>query len=65
MKHYQAVTRVALVGAGSVEFARNLVTDVGSCPESSGRPRFAPPDIRAGRLPHAALLAALRWNCAP
>jgi alpha-galactosidase len=57
MKHYQAVTKVAFVGAGSVEFARNLVTDVGSCPEFSGRPRFALHDIRAGRLAHVALLA--------
>jgi alpha-galactosidase len=57
MKHYQAVTKVAFVGAGSVEFARNLVTDVGSCPEFSGRPRFALQGIHAGRLAHAALLA--------
>jgi alpha-galactosidase len=57
MKHYQAVTKVAFVGAGSVEFARNLVTDVGSRPEFSGRPCFPPHDVRAGRLTHAKLLA--------
>jgi alpha-galactosidase len=57
MKHYQAVTKVAFVGAGSVEFARNLVTDVGSCPEFSDRPPFALHDIRAGRVTHTALPA--------
>lgn len=56
MEHYQAVVKVAFIGAGSVEFTRNVVTDLCSYPELSGL-RFALHDISAERLAHAELLA--------
>ncbi len=49
--------KVAFVGAGSVEFTRNVVTDLCSYPEFSGRLHFALHDISPGRLAHAELLA--------
>ncbi len=57
MKHYRAVIKVTFVGAGSVEFTRNVVTDLCSYPELSGRLHFALHDISAERLAHAELLA--------
>ena len=57
MKHYRAVIKVTFVGAGSVEFTRNVVTDLCSYPEFSGRLHFALHDISAERLAHAELLA--------
>lgn len=49
--------KVTFVGAGSVEFTRNVVTDLCSYPELSGRLHFALHDISAERLAHAELLA--------
>jgi alpha-galactosidase len=57
MEHYRAVIKVTFVGAGSVEFTRNVVTDLCSYPEFSGRLHFALHDISAERLAHAELLA--------
>jgi alpha-galactosidase len=50
------VVKVAFIGAGSVEFTRNVVTDLCSYPELGGL-RFALHDISAERLAHAELLA--------
>jgi alpha-galactosidase len=57
MKHYRAVIKVTFVGAGSVEFTRNVVTDLCSYPEFSDTLHFALHDISAERLAHAELLA--------
>jgi alpha-galactosidase len=48
-----AVTKVAIVGAGSVEFTRNILTDLSSYPELRGRLTFALHDIDAERLAYA------------
>ncbi|HEV8220252.1 MAG TPA: hypothetical protein VGQ05_08320 [Streptosporangiaceae bacterium] len=42
--------KVAFIGAGSVEFTRNVVTDLCSYPELTGRLHFALHDISAERL---------------
>ena len=42
--------KVAFIGAGSVEFTRNVVTDLCSYPELNGRLHFALHDISAERL---------------
>ena len=41
MEHWQVVIRVAFIGAGSVEFARNVVTDLCSYPELTCGPCWA------------------------
>ncbi len=56
MEHYRAVIKVAFVGAGSIEFTRNVATDLCGYPEFRGRLHFALHDISPGRLAHAELL---------
>jgi alpha-galactosidase len=53
MKHYRAVIRVAFAGAGSIEFTRNVVTDLCSYPEFRGGLHLALHDIDADRLAYA------------
>ncbi|HEY2267219.1 MAG TPA: alpha-glucosidase/alpha-galactosidase, partial [Streptosporangiaceae bacterium] len=48
---------VAFVGAGSVEFTRNVVTDLCGYPEFRGQLRLTLYDISAERLAHAERLA--------
>jgi alpha-galactosidase len=48
---------VAFIGAGSVEFTRNVVTDLCGYPEFRGELHFALYDISAERLAHAERLA--------
>jgi alpha-galactosidase len=48
---------VAFIGAGSVEFTRNVVTDLCSYPELHGRLELALHDIDAERLGHARHMA--------
>jgi alpha-galactosidase len=57
MKHSQAVIKVTFVGAGSIEFTRNVVTDLCAYPELRGRLELALYDISAGRLAYAERLA--------
>ena len=57
MEHLRVVIKVAFIGAGSVEFTRNVVTDLCSYPELAGRLHFALHDISAGRLSWADRLA--------
>jgi alpha-galactosidase len=49
--------KVAFIGAGSVEFTRNVVTDLCSYPELHGTFELALHDIDAERLGHAAAMA--------
>lgn len=58
MEHYRAVIKVTFVGAGSIEFTRNVVTDLCSYPEFRGGLRLALQDISAQRLAHAQRLAS-------
>jgi alpha-galactosidase len=51
------VIKVAFIGAGSVEFTRNVVTDLCSYPELDGQLHFALHDISAERLSWADRLA--------
>src|SRR5262249_8876798 len=51
------VVKVAFVGAGSVEFTRNVVTDLCGYPELSGQLELSLQDISASRLEHAEALA--------
>src|SRR2546421_4005977 len=51
------VMTVAFIGAGSVEFTRNVVTDLCGYPEFRGDLHFALYDISAERLAHAERLA--------
>jgi alpha-galactosidase len=51
------VIKVTFVGAGSIEFTRNVVTDLCSYPEFHGRLHLSLYDISAGRLAHAERLA--------
>jgi alpha-galactosidase len=51
------VVKVAFVGAGSVEFTRNVVTDLCGYPELSGNLELSLQDISAQRLEHAEALA--------
>src|SRR6201997_2799127 len=53
MKHSQAVIKVTFVGAGSIEFTRNVVTDLCGYPELRGRLELALYDISAERLAYA------------
>src|SRR5215468_8558756 len=52
-----SVLKVTFVGAGSVEFTRNVVTDLCGYPEFRGGLRLALYDISAERLAHAERLA--------
>lgn len=49
--------KVAFIGAGSVEFTRNVVTDLCSYPELQGQFELALHDIDAERLGHAQTMA--------
>jgi alpha-galactosidase len=54
------VTKVAFIGAGSIEFTRNVVTDLCTFPEfRAGGLELALHDIDAERLAHAEALARL------
>src|SRR5258705_10963262 len=57
MEHYRAVIKVTFVGAGSIEFTRNVVTDLCAYPEFRGGLHLALYDISAERLAHAERLA--------
>ena len=50
------MAKVAFIGAGSVEFTRNLVTDLCSLPHLRGSLEFALHDIDGRRLDHAAAM---------
>lgn len=50
------MTKIAFIGAGSVEFTRNVVTDLCSQPHLQGGLHFALHDIDARRLDHAEAL---------
>ena len=58
MEHYRAVINVTFIGAGSVEFTRNVATDLCSYPEFRGGLHFALYDISAERLAHAQRLVS-------
>src|SRR5215831_7494801 len=51
------VVKVAFIGAGSVEFTRNVVTDLSGYPELAGGLDLALHDVSAERLGHARALA--------
>jgi alpha-galactosidase len=51
------VVKVAFIGAGSVEFTRNVVTDLCGYPELTGGLELALHDINSERLAHAHALA--------
>jgi alpha-galactosidase len=53
MEHFRAVTKVAFIGAGSIEFTRNVVTDLCSFTELGGDLELALHDISADRLAFA------------
>jgi alpha-galactosidase len=55
MKHFRAVTRVAFIGAGSIEFTRNVVTDLCSY-RGLGQLQLSLHDISAERLEFASRL---------
>ncbi len=57
MKHCATVIKVTFIGAGSIEFTRNVVTDLCSFPEFAGKLHFALHDISPERLAHAERLA--------
>ena len=57
MKHSRAVIKVTFVGAGSIEFTRNVVTDLCGYPELRGRLELALYDISPDRLAYAERLA--------
>jgi len=52
------VTRIAIIGAGSVEFTRNIVADLCGFPELHGSITLALHDIDEERLAYAGLAAA-------
>jgi alpha-galactosidase/6-phospho-beta-glucosidase family protein len=52
------VVKVAFIGADSVEFTRNVVTNLCSCPELTGDLDLALHDVSAERFAHAQALAA-------
>jgi len=56
MEHCRAVVTVAFIGAGSIEFTRNVVTDLCSYPEFAGDLTLALHDISAERLAFAGAL---------
>ena len=51
------MVKVAFIGAGSVEFTRNVVTDLCGYPELGGELHLALHDVSATRLEHAEVLA--------
>ncbi len=51
------MVKIAFIGAGSVEFTRNVVTDLCGFPELHGRLELALHDIDAERLGHAGTMA--------
>jgi alpha-galactosidase len=51
------MAKIAFIGAGSVEFTRNVVTDLCGYPELHGRLELALHDINAERLGHAETMA--------
>jgi alpha-galactosidase len=53
MEHFRAVTKVAFIGAGSIEFTRNVATDLCSFTELGGVLELALHDISAERLAFA------------
>jgi len=53
MEHFRAVTKVAFIGAGSIEFTRNVVTDLCGYPEFAGQLHLSLYDISAERLDFA------------
>src|ERR1039457_4056867 len=57
MEHCRDVIKVTFVGAGSVEFTRNVVTDLCGYPEFRGELHLSLYDISAERLAHAEQLA--------
>ena len=57
MQHCRAVVKVAFVGAGSIEFTRNVVTDLCGYPELKGELELSLHDISEHRLAHATALA--------
>jgi alpha-galactosidase len=57
MRHSQAVIKVTFVGAGSIEFTRNVVTDLCGYLEFHGRLHLSLYDIKPERLAHAERLA--------
>src|SRR5450755_2199903 len=57
MRHRRAVIKVTFIGAGSIEFTRNVVTDLCSYPEFHGRLDLALYDISSERLAFAEHLA--------
>src|SRR6516164_5286527 len=52
-----SVLKVTFIGAGSVEFTRNVVTDLCGYPELGGELHLALHDVSAERLGHAEVLA--------
>jgi alpha-galactosidase len=57
MEHYRAMIQVTFVGAGSIEFTRNVVTDLCGYPEFRGQLHLSLHDISPDRLAHAERLA--------
>jgi alpha-galactosidase len=57
MEHFRAVIKVTFVGAGSIEFTRNVVTDLCSYPELKDQLHLSLYDISPQRLAHAEQLA--------
>ena len=47
------MAKIAIIGAGSVEFTRNILTDLCSYPELAGTLEFALHDIDEERLDYA------------
>src|SRR5438270_7594387 len=58
MKHLRTMIQVTFVGAGSVEFTRNVVTDLCGYPEFRNGLKLALYDISAERLAHAERLVS-------
>ena len=56
MRHCRAVIKVAFIGAGSIEFTRNVVTDLCSHPEFHGALHLSLHDISRPRLAFAETL---------
>src|SRR5258706_3119276 len=60
MEHFRAMTRVAFIGAGTIDLTRNVVTDLCvselGVSELGGELRLTPPDIRPDPLAVADLL---------
>src|ERR1039457_5612408 len=53
MEHFRAVIKVAFIGAGSIEFTRNVVTDLCGFTELGGSLQLALHDISPERLAFA------------